>query len=362
MKRKVLSIILCVSIIITAIPLCAFADEAERTVVDSGFCGAQGENLTWTLYDDGEIVISGEGEMKLYHVNSNTLEVSSPLVPPWYDHFADIRVITFEEGVTGIGDDAFYVSPRPYHRVNLPKSLKYYYTGAFTSSDCADGSDLVCCYAGTREEAKNVEQRSWSGIHLNDDLTEIVEIRHRKSIYGIGLGYGRYFEGAEPEPYCIIKKAAGTSGSKLEKGETAEIYIRYYPGGSMGAKLVWKTEGDGCSTEYTKHSESGVPIQAKITSVTHGDFSVIAEVVAADGTVICSDREEFESYVPEDMTPEEKEQEEKEKRRQEIKMFFAEMQLLGLFSVFMVGGMIAEIPFIPYYIYLALEWVIDELF
>ncbi|MBQ3006182.1 MAG: hypothetical protein IJD78_01335 [Clostridia bacterium] len=361
MKRKVLSIILCMTIILTAIPFYAFAEET-RAVVDSGFCGAHGENLTWTLFDDGEIVISGEGEMKLYHINSNTLEVSSPLIPPWYDYFADIRVITVEEGVTGIGDDAFYVSPRPYHRVNLPKSLEYYYTGAFTSSDCADGSDLVCCYAGTSEEAREVEQRSWSGIHLNDDLTEVVEIRHRNPIYGIGLGYGRYFEGAEPEPYCIIKKVNSTGGSKLEKGETAELYIRYYSGDNTGAKLAWKTEGDGCSIEYTKHSESGVQIKAKITSVTHGDFSVIAEIIDADGTVLCSDRKDYKSYVPEDMTPEEKKQEEREKLRKTFETTLAEMQLLGFFTVFMVGGMIAEIPLIPYYIYLAFEWIIDELF
>ncbi len=360
--KKLTAIIMCIAMILTAIPVHAFAQEG-RTVVDSGFCGAEGENLTWTLYDDGEIVISGEGEMKFYHISKNTLEVSSPLVPPWYDHFSDIRVITVEEGVTGIGDDAFSNYPRQYHRVNLPNSLEYYYYGAFSSTH-ADGSDLVCSYAGTEAEWNKVEQRSWSGLHLNDELIEVVEIKHRKPSYGVAVGHKMYYEGAEPEPYCNIVKSK--IGSRLEKGETREFYIKYYPGENKGAKLAWKTEGDSCSIEYIMHSESGVPIRAKITSVTHGDFSVIAEVVAPDGTVLCSDRINFESYVPEDMTPEEKEQEEKEKLKKTFEMALAEMQLLGFFTVFMVGGMIAEIPLIPYYIYYiikqAFEWVADELF
>lgn len=357
MKKKILSIFLCFAMLLAVIPMSAFAaEETARTVVDSGFCGAEGENLTWTLYDDGEIVISGEGEMKFYRISKKTLEISSPLVPPWYAHFADIRVITVEEGVTGIGNDAFYVSPMQYHRVNLPKSLEYYYAFSFAGTH-ADGSVLVCCYAGTDAEWSKVERRSWSSLRLNEENTEVVEIEHRNPSSGY-IGYNTYYDGTEPEIYCNLTN--NNSGSKLEKGETAEINVRYYKGEQTDAKLVWKTEGDSCSIEYTKHSESGVPIRAKITSVTHGDFSVIAEIVAPDGTVLCSDRINFESYVPEDMTPEEKEQEEKEKRKKEFEMMLAEMQLLGLFTfVYGVIAPIATVVLSPYYAYLTIKAIID---
>ena len=33
-------------------------------VVESGVCGAEGDNLTWTLDDEGTLTISGEGEME----------------------------------------------------------------------------------------------------------------------------------------------------------------------------------------------------------------------------------------------------------------------------------------------------------
>ena len=37
-----------------------FAEDGN--VIASGTCGAQGENLTWVLTDDGTLTISGEGE------------------------------------------------------------------------------------------------------------------------------------------------------------------------------------------------------------------------------------------------------------------------------------------------------------
>ena len=38
-----------------------FASAAD--IVESGECGAEGSNLTWTLDSEGTLTISGEGEM-----------------------------------------------------------------------------------------------------------------------------------------------------------------------------------------------------------------------------------------------------------------------------------------------------------
>ena len=70
----------------------------DRAIVASGECGAQGDNLTWTLYDDGELVISGEGEMADY---------PSGGAAPWYDHRSNITTVTIESGVMSIGDCSF---------------------------------------------------------------------------------------------------------------------------------------------------------------------------------------------------------------------------------------------------------------
>ena len=82
--KKLLSIILAVVMTLGVCPaMNVSAEETERAVVDSGFCGAQGDNLTWTLYDDGELVISGEGETPFYYITEKGVANSSPLIPPW---------------------------------------------------------------------------------------------------------------------------------------------------------------------------------------------------------------------------------------------------------------------------------------
>ena len=65
-------------------------------VVNSGTCG---DNLTWTLDDEGTLTISGTGEMASYSYNSNA---------PWYSNKANIYSVVIEDGVTSIGNYAFY--------------------------------------------------------------------------------------------------------------------------------------------------------------------------------------------------------------------------------------------------------------
>ncbi len=66
-------------------------------IVDSGTCGAQGDNLTWTLDSSGILTISGIGEMK------NWKSYDSP-----WGFREEIKKVVIEEGVTSIGYSAFY--------------------------------------------------------------------------------------------------------------------------------------------------------------------------------------------------------------------------------------------------------------
>ena len=80
----------------------ALGVNAERGITASGECG---DNLTWTLYSDGELVISGSGRMQDYTVDSNTQRALSP----WDTMgIADsIKKVTVEAGVETIGNNAF---------------------------------------------------------------------------------------------------------------------------------------------------------------------------------------------------------------------------------------------------------------
>ena len=63
--------------------------------------GTCGENLTWTLDDNGVLTISGTGEMTGF--SAGTTE------QPWCDYRNSIRHIVVEEGITSIGKYAFYL-------------------------------------------------------------------------------------------------------------------------------------------------------------------------------------------------------------------------------------------------------------
>ena len=67
---------------------------AEPTIVNSGNCGKDGSNVTWTLDSTGLLTISGEGEMADYY-------------SPWYDQKESIKRVVIENGVTSIGANAF---------------------------------------------------------------------------------------------------------------------------------------------------------------------------------------------------------------------------------------------------------------
>ena len=69
--------------------------EASAAASDTGVCG---ESLTWE-YSEGILTISGTGAMTEYRNNSEY---------PWYTYQNSITRVITEEGVTAIGDYAFY--------------------------------------------------------------------------------------------------------------------------------------------------------------------------------------------------------------------------------------------------------------
>ncbi|MBQ9967334.1 MAG: leucine-rich repeat domain-containing protein [Oscillospiraceae bacterium] len=104
MKRrmwKIVSLLCAVLLSVCVVTVFAAAEETEElTIVASGYCGAEGDgtNLTWTLTSDGVLIISGTGAM----------QNQTPDNAPWSDHSGVIKAVTIRDGVTTIGDHAFY--------------------------------------------------------------------------------------------------------------------------------------------------------------------------------------------------------------------------------------------------------------
>ncbi|MBR3554105.1 MAG: leucine-rich repeat domain-containing protein [Clostridia bacterium] len=104
--KKLLSVVLALLLALSFGTLAFAEGETPDEIVESGTCGAEGNNLTWTITAGGLLTISGRGEMK----NFNN---QHPGMAPWYrvatwdPDFPIIKKAVVEEGVTGIGDNAF---------------------------------------------------------------------------------------------------------------------------------------------------------------------------------------------------------------------------------------------------------------
>lgn len=263
MRRKIkqlTSIILCAVMLLSVLPMSVFAAD-ERKVIDSGFCGAEGENVSWTLYDDGELVISGEGKMDWYELNS----ARNRKLPGWHGYYDRIDVITVEEGVTDIGSDAFSAgdkekgySPVSYYKISLPKSLEYFKDFSFDENRIP-GKHLAVCYAGSEEEWKNV-WGTFSGSKF----------------------VGIYFNGEEPDTFCELVKSSGE----------VDVVTHYYASDPEAAKIEWYTINKGEATKVGEtSSKSSEVVTLEIPDYKRGEVYLQAKIIDADGNVIVTSQE-----------------------------------------------------------------------
>jgi len=92
MRKKLLSILAL---------LCLTVSGAWADVLYSGPCGTSGHenDVRWSLTNDGTFTVHGSGAMADYE---------DPDDRPWFDHIANITSVVINEGVTRIGNKAFY--------------------------------------------------------------------------------------------------------------------------------------------------------------------------------------------------------------------------------------------------------------
>ena len=81
------------------------------------------EDFAWT-FEDGVLTISGNGAMPDYD--------GYDVLDPWSEHIADITTVFIEDGVTSIGDYAFYDCSN-LTSITIPDSVTSIELGAFTN-------------------------------------------------------------------------------------------------------------------------------------------------------------------------------------------------------------------------------------
>ncbi len=123
---RLFCLLLCAVLILGTVPGAAFAAESSDLIA-SGTCL---DNLTWKLDKEGTLTISGQGAM------NTTASV------PWAEYCSKIKSVVIQNGVTSIGDKAFFSSP--LSSVTIPQSVTaigdyaFYFCTNLTSVDFPD--------------------------------------------------------------------------------------------------------------------------------------------------------------------------------------------------------------------------------
>ena len=181
--KKALVVLMAVMMVFTMMPSMAWATDATETSsnessegnIASGNCGAESNtggvaSVTWKLSKDGTLTISGTGAMDLYW-----------LVPwgtddrPWKDNVTKIKNLVVENGVTSIGDYAFYSCPT-LENVKLPESLTKIGPGAF--ENCTSLKKMTLQYVVTED---NMPKDDKNGCIYGCTAIETIQIGNEGS-------------------------------------------------------------------------------------------------------------------------------------------------------------------------------------
>ncbi len=140
--KKTFSFLLCFCIALSMLPLYAGAETANTG------------NITWNFDDsNATLTISGKGDMPDY-------SESNPA--PWQDCLDKISEVIFGEGITSIGNYAFYPYKYSFLDITVPESLKKIGNSAFAEVKDKDtqqnlGNLNAVNYLGTPEDYKNIQ-------------------------------------------------------------------------------------------------------------------------------------------------------------------------------------------------------------
>ncbi len=158
MKNKCLKLFFVLCILLCS--LFAISVNVSAEIIDSGTCG---DNLTWTLDDEGVLTISGSGEMRDY-----------PNRQPWYSKRLSIKNIVIENAVASIGEGAF-LGCEELNSITIPDGVTS--IGDYAFEDCYD---LI---------SANIPNSVTSiGDYAFEGCRELTSVTIPESVTAIGIG------------------------------------------------------------------------------------------------------------------------------------------------------------------------------
>ncbi len=132
-------------------------------LLGSGVCG---EDLTWTLDEDGLLTVSGTGAMDDYDDYFASLSSPGGVYPEWADLSGFVTAVELQPGVTGIGSYAFS-GCCDLRSVTLPGTLTA--VGDYAFFNCVSLTDVYCAFS----------QEQWSSVSIGADNGWLTDARLR---------------------------------------------------------------------------------------------------------------------------------------------------------------------------------------
>ncbi len=187
--KRMLSALLVAAMLVSSAPLSGFVGLElpdfgklfDFTANAESYSGTCGDNLTWSLdTDTGVLTISGTGAMKNYSSYSSV---------PWYTYSSYIKTVVLPDGITSIGDWAFYYCTS-LTSVTIPDSVTsignyaFYYCTSLTSITIPDSVTSIGSYAFcgctsltsiTVDENNQYYSSDLYGVLFNKDKTQLIQ-------------------------------------------------------------------------------------------------------------------------------------------------------------------------------------------
>jgi len=188
-------------------------------IIDSGECGTEGENLIWELTEDGTLTISGTGDMVDYFYWGGEA--------PWYHYREYITTLILEEGITHIGDFAFYICSNIAGELYIPSSVSS--IGNHTFDNCLALTGSLEIPDGVISIGANAFSfcEGISGLSIGENVNNI----GNNAFVGCSNIKNVCFKGNAPEVYF-----AGDEFRSFEEN----VILKYICGNNGWSYPVWR--------------------------------------------------------------------------------------------------------------------------